>query len=81
MKDEAFENSVIYQYNQGWSVRRLAREYHCGRNRILRVIRENEHRRAMGTDPVKEPRACPSKLDPYKGDIQDLLKKFGKITT
>jgi transposase len=81
MKDEAFENSLIYQYNQGWSLRRLAREYHCGRNRILRILRENEHRRNMGINPMKEPKVYPSKLDPYKEYIQDLLQKFGGITT
>jgi transposase len=80
MKDEAFENSVIYHHGQGWSIRRLGREYHCGRNRILRILRENEHRRAMGMNPVKEPGVYPSKLDPYKEQIQDLLQKFGNIT-
>jgi len=81
MKDEAFENSVIYNRGQGWSIRRLGREYHCGRNRILRILRENEHRRTMGMNLVKEPRVYPSKLDPYKEQIQDLLQKFGDITT
>ena len=38
MKDEAFENSVIYHRGQGWSIRRLGREYHCGGNRILRIL-------------------------------------------
>ena len=81
MRDEAFENSVIYHHGQGWSIRRLGREYHCGRNRILRILRENEHRRTKGTNPLKPPKAYPSKLDPYKEDIQDLLQKFGNITT
>ena len=81
MKDEAFENSVIYHHGQGWSIRRLGREYHCGRNRILRILRENEHRRTMGMNPLKEPKVYPSKLDPYKEHIQDLLQKFGNITT
>jgi transposase len=81
MKDEAFENSVIYHHGQGWSIRRLGREYHCGRNRILRILRENERRRTMGVNPLKEPRVYPSKLDPHKEHIQDLLQKFGNITT
>lgn len=80
MKDEAFENSVIYQYNQGWSIRRLAREYHCGRERVMRILMENEHRRSMGVNPVKEPRVYPSKLDPYKEHIQEALQKFKNIT-
>jgi transposase len=80
MKDEAFENSVIYQYNQGWSLRRLAREYHCGRERVMRILMENEHRRSMGVNPVKEPRVYPSKPDPYKEHIQEALQKFKNIT-
>ena len=81
MKDEAFENSVIYHHNQGWSIRRLGREYHCGRNRILRILRENERRRTQGVNTPKSSRVYPSKLDPYKEDIRDLLQKFGNITT
>src|SRR5271157_1598296 len=81
MKDEAFENSVIYHRGQGWSIRRLGREYHCGRNRVLRILRENEHQRTMGMNRLKEPRVYPSKLDPYKEHIQDLLQQFRNITT
>jgi transposase len=81
MKDEAFENSVIYHRNQGWSIRRLGREYHCGRNRILRILRENERQRTEGINPPKPSRVYPSKLDPYKEHIQDALQKFGNITT
>lgn len=81
MKDEAFENSVIYNHNQGWSIRRLGREYHCGRKRILRILSENELRRTGGMNTPKSPRVYPCKLDPYKEHIQDLLQKFGNITT
>jgi transposase len=80
MKDEAFENSVIYQYNQGWSIRRLAREYHCGRNRIIRILGENERRRSQGVKLPESPRAYPSKLDPYKEHIQDVLQQFKDVT-
>lgn len=80
MKDELFENSVIYHYGQGWSVRQLAREYRCGRNRILRIVRENEQRRAHGVKVPVPPKVYPSKLDPYKEYIQELLQKFDKIT-
>jgi transposase len=80
MKDEAFENSVIYNHGQGWSIRRLAREYRCGRNRILRILRENEQRRNQGVSPLMAPRVYPSKLDPYKEHIHDLLQKYKNIT-
>lgn len=81
MKDEAFENSVIYNHSQGWSIRRLAREYHCGRNRISRILRENEQQRAHGVNTPADPRTYPSKLDPYKEYIHDLLDRFDNITT
>ncbi|MCK9205036.1 MAG: IS21 family transposase [Bacteroidales bacterium] len=81
MKDEAFENSVIFQRGQGWSVRRLAREYHCGRKRIIRVLAENERQRMEGTNPPKPRKVYPSKLDPYKEHIQETLQKFKDITT
>jgi len=80
MKDEAFENSVLYQYNQGWSIRRLAREYHCGRQRIKRILRENERQRREGVNLPKATRVYPSKLDPYKEYIQDVLQQFKDIT-
>jgi len=80
MKDEAFENSVIYHRGQGWSIRRLAREYHCGRERVIRILGEHERRRSEGVNLTRPRRINPSKLDPYKEQIQDLLKKFGNIT-
>jgi transposase len=81
MKDEAFENSVIYHHGQGWSIRRLARDYHCGRNRILRILNENKQRRAEGVSTLVAPKVRHSKLDPYKEHIQELLQQFGNITT
>jgi transposase len=80
MKDEAFENSVIYHRLQGWSIRRLAREYHCGRERVIRILAQNERRRSEGVNPLKSPKVHPSKLDPFKEHIQELLQKFGNIT-
>ncbi len=80
MKDELFENSVIYHHGQGWSIRRLSREYRCGRNRIIRILRENEQRRAQGVKTLVPPKVRSSKLDPYKEYIQELLQKFDKIT-
>lgn len=81
MKDELFENSVIYHHGQGWSIRRLAREYRCGRSRISRILNENEQRRVQGNSTLTPPKVRPSKLDPFKEHIQELLQEFKKITT
>jgi len=80
MKDELFENSIIYQYLQGKSIRQLAREYHCSRKRVQRIIQQYEHQRREGNPLIKAPRTYPSKLDPYKSYIQELLVEFRHIT-
>lgn len=81
MKDELFENSVIYHHGRGYSIRRLAREYNCGRSRINRILSENEQRRSQGNCTLTPSKVRPSKLDPYKEYIQELLQEFEKITT
>ena len=81
MKDESMENSLIYQYNNGWSVRRLSQEYRVSRRRIDRIIKENAHQRSEGSAVEKKPRQRLSKLDPFKEHIQELLGKFKKEIT
>jgi len=38
-----------------------AREYHCGRHRVMRILRENERRRSTGMNPPEPRRVYPSK--------------------
>jgi transposase len=80
MKDEALENSLIYQYNKGWSIRRLSVEYHISRRRISRILKENERRRSEGVAILVKPQERKSKLDPHKDDIHRLLEEFKNIT-
>lgn len=80
MKDEAMENSLIYQYNQGWSIRRLSAEYHISRRRISRILKEHEHQRREGVSILVKPQERKSKLDPHRDDIHQLLEKFPDIT-
>ena len=80
MKDEAMENSLIYLYNQGWSIRRLSVEYHIGRRRISRILKEHEHQRREGVSILVKPQERKSKLDPYMDDIHQLLEDFPGIT-
>ncbi len=81
MKDEALENSLIYQYQRGWSVRRLSQEYRVSRRRIDRILRENARQRSEGQIVEKTPKERASKLDPFKEQIQELLGKFKKGIT
>jgi transposase len=80
MKDEAMENSLIYQYNKGWSIRRLSVEYHISRRRISRILNENERRRSEGVAILVKPQERKSKLDPHKDDIHRLLEEFKNVT-
>jgi transposase len=80
MKDVAMENSLIYQYNQGWSIRRLSAEYHISRKRISRILKENERRRTQGVIAQDKPQQRKSKLDPHRDDIHRLLEEFKNIT-
>ena len=82
MKDEQLENLIVTLYHgQGWSIRRLSREFCVSRKRIRRilvskrVLRDTTLRDRIGT---KKPR--PSKLDPYKNYIGELLEKYPDIT-
>jgi len=81
MKDEALENSLIYQYNNGWSIRRLSREYRVSFRRISRILKENAQRRSHGGVLENKPKERASKLDPYKDYIHELLGEFKKAIT
>jgi len=81
MKDQALENSLIYQYNNGWSIRRLSEEYRVSRRRISRILNENAERRSQGVVADTKPKGRTSKLDPFKEYIQELLGKFKKEIT
>lgn len=80
MKDEALENSVIYQYNRGWSQRRLSDEYGISRKRVSRILKENERLRTEGKALKASSPPRKSKLDPYKEYIGELLQEFKGIT-
>jgi transposase len=82
VKDENIENTVITLHLQkGWSIRRISRELHISRKRIRRILVSNSVLRdtTPGVEiPLKKKR--PSKLDPYKEFIKELLDKYSNIT-
>jgi transposase len=80
MKDEALENCVIYQYNRGWSQRRLSQEYGISRKRVKRILKESERLRTEGIVLKAKSHPRKSKLDPYKEYIGQLLEQFKGIT-
>jgi transposase len=80
MKDEAMENSLIYQYNNGWSIRRLSEEYHCSRRRVRRILQEHKRVRYQGVGNKPGTVVHKSKLDPYKDYIHKLIEEYKGIT-
>ena len=81
MKDENLENTVVTLHGQGWSIRRISREIGMSRKRIHRILVSKSVLR--DTTPEQDIRSKirrPSKLDPYKEYIAELLEKYSDIT-
>ncbi|MFW5699891.1 MAG: IS21 family transposase [Bacteroidota bacterium] len=82
MKDENLDNTVITLHlNKGWPIRKISRDLGISRNRVRRIVVSNSVSRdtiAEGEIPLVKKR--PSKLDPHKEFIVELLEKYNKIT-
>ncbi len=81
MKDENLENTVVTLHGQGWPIRKISREIGLSRKRIQRilvsksVLRDTTPEQGIGSKSKR-----PSKLDPYKEYIAELLGKYSDIT-
>jgi transposase len=75
MKDESLENSILYLHGQGWSIRKLSREFCISRGRVKRII-ENNSRQREGNQKEPGRRPKTSKLNPYKEFIGEILEKY-----
>jgi len=65
MKDNQTENSVITLYVMGWSIRRISRELHISRERVLRIVASNSDKRDTTQEgQIKQKTDRISKLDP-----------------
>lgn len=77
MKDEQLENNLVSLYARGWSQRRLSREFGISRQRVKRIIEQNdEQRESTNTTPQSTAKKRGSKLDPYYDYIDELLATF-----
>jgi len=81
---EELERLLVTMNSEGWSIRKLAGHFSISRNMVRRILRKHAAARDQGHDVVRRQRkqATPrhSKLDPFIGQIQELLKDFPKIT-
>ena len=81
MKNESLENTVITLHGQGWSIRRLSKELGISRERVRRLLVANSAlRTTTQSEQIKPKKKYPSKLDPYKEFIGELLEKYSNIT-
>jgi transposase len=81
MKDERLENNVVTLYGNGWSIRRLSREFGISRDRIRRLLISNSALRdTIPSEMIRVKKKRPSKLDPYHEFIGGLLEKYPGIT-
>lgn len=76
MKDVSLENNLVTLHARGWSIRRLAREFSVGRDRVRRILLENQHKRETGSEYRLKPKKRVTKLDPYKEYIGELLEAY-----
>lgn len=83
MQNESIENSVITLHARGWTIRRISREFGISRERVTRILRRNNQKRETGQTRLRRTTVKPSKLDPYKEYISELLDKYRKppVTT
>lgn len=76
MKDEVLSHNIITLHSRGWAIRRLSREFGIGRKRITRIIGKHHRERENGVNRLEEKVKGPSKLDPWKPYIGELLEEF-----
>jgi len=76
MKDESLENNVVTLHARGWSIRRLSREFGISRDRVGRILLQNQHKRETGSEYRLKPKKKDTKLDPYKEYIGELLETY-----
>lgn len=76
MQNESIENSVITLHTRGWTIRRISREFGISRRRVTRILRRNNQKRETGQAILRKTTMKPSKLDPYKEYISELLDKY-----
>lgn len=81
---EELERLLVTMNREGWSIRKLTRHFSISRNMVRRILRKHAANRNQGHDivreQIKQPTLRPSKLDPFVGQIKELLKDFPKIT-
>jgi len=82
MKDEQLENLVvILSHTRAWPIRKISRELGVSRKRIRRIlVSKRVLRDTTPRERILPLKQRPSKLDPYKKYIGEILEKYPGIT-
>lgn len=67
---------MVTLHARGWTIRRLSRELGISRERVHRILRDNNKKRETGNAVPRETVVKPSKLDPFKEYIAELLDTY-----
>jgi transposase len=70
----------MQRYQQGMSVRAIARELGLSRGAVARAVARVQAQRAGQTAPAPRPRPRPSIVDPFEPLLQELLAKYPHLT-
>ena len=80
---EGLEHRVVLLRAEGMSKRAIARALRISRNRVNRILARHRARRQSGHTALARPAARAtraSKLDPYRSELDHLLREFPDIT-
>lgn len=80
---EELEQLLVGMHSEGWRIRALSRHFKIGRNTVRKILRKHRKQRDEGHDVLEDQKSRvprQSKLDPFKPEIKELLKKFPNIT-
>jgi transposase len=80
--DEQLIHSVVKLDQEGMKWRAIARALHISRNTVRRIVREHSSARQAPHSVLARPRARPrpSKLEPFRAQIEELLQRYPDIT-
>lgn len=80
--DENLIHSVVQLTRDGMKRRAIARALHLSRNTVRQILAEHGLERASAHCAIVRPRtlARPSKLDPFRAKVDELLREYSDIT-
>ncbi len=73
-------NAVIRCWNEGKSMRSIAKDLHLSRETVRRIVDRHRHDRGEIDSPMSRRKRRPSKVDRFEPQITKLLERYPNIT-